>query len=178
MINDYIRFRVYGLPGAQGSKHARPIYRGNGATRQFTGKVAQQEQSRKVAPWRSDVKAAAEAALPDGWVLYDGPIAVQVVFIFARPKSHYGTGRNAHLLRDGAASRPTGKNVGDLDKLQRSTFDALTAAGVWGDDSQVVDVFAQKVYGRRPGAFVTISPAPRVTDFPDDQDYDTGQGGN
>ena len=32
----------------------------------------------------------------------------------------------------------TTRTSGDVDKLIRSTFDALTAAGVWHDDAQVV----------------------------------------
>lgn len=123
-----LQFRVYGLPGAQGSKHARPIYSG-----------------------RVDLDATRAALFP-----YTGPVDITVVFVFTRPKSHYRTGRNAHLLRDNAPVRPTGKNVGDVDKLQRATFDALTSAGLWADDSLAADVHAHKIYGTRPGAHILI----------------------
>ncbi len=33
----------------------------------------------------------------------------------------------------------------DLDKLERATFDALTAVGVWKDDGQIVMTEASKV---------------------------------
>ncbi len=145
-MTDWLYFRVYGTPGAQGSKR-------------HVGRGILVESSNKVKPWRSDVKAAAETALPGDWTPYDGPITVQVVFVFTRPKSHYGTGRNADQIRDAAPTRPIGRNTGDLDKLQRSTFDALTAAGVWADDSQITDVIAMKMYGRRPGALISIGPA-------------------
>src|SRR5690606_25696178 len=60
-----------------------------------------------------------------------------MVFTLARPRSHYRTGRNAHLLRDSAPARPTG--APDLSKLARATEDALTEAGVWKDDAAVVE---------------------------------------
>ena len=48
--------------------------------------------------------------------------------------------------------------VPDLDKLLRSTFDAITTAGVWRDDAQVVVVSASKSYADTfpPGALITL----------------------
>jgi Holliday junction resolvase RusA-like endonuclease len=138
-----LAFTVLGLPAPQGSKHGRPIYRGTGAAREFTGAVAQVESSKSgVATWRSDVVRAATEALQlwaegdqVGYPFGIGPVHVDIVFIFGRPKHHYRTGRNAHLLRDTAPTLHTHKP--DVDKLLRSTFDALTTAGVWKDDAQV-----------------------------------------
>ena len=47
----------------------------------------------------------------------------------------------------------------DIDKLQRSTLDALGEAGVWRDDSQVVDIRAWKSYAdnETPGAVITVA---------------------
>lgn len=124
---------VYGLPAPQGSKR----HVGNGVMI---------ESSKKVKPWRQDVKHAALTAMElPGAVLgsvqlhrppYDGPLAVSMVFTFDRPKGHYRTGRNAHLLRDAAPSRPYG--MPDLSKIVRSTEDALTGI-VWADDARVVE---------------------------------------
>lgn len=74
-----------------------------------------------------------------------------MVFAMARPKGHYRTGRNAHLLRDGAPPYPAG--TPDLSKLCRATEDALTDAGVvWADDAQVVEYTRlAKVYAGQPG---------------------------
>ena len=50
--------------------------------------------------------------------------------------------------------------VPDLDKLIRSTFDALTTANVWEDDARVVAVEALKVYAtptQPTGATITIT---------------------
>ena len=120
-----ITITVHGLPAPQGSKR-------------HVGRGIMVESSKKVAPWRQDVKHAALAiveALPD-WTVLDGPLAVSMVFTFDRPKGHYRTGRNAHLLREAAPTRPAG--MPDLSKLARSTEDALTGV-VWKDDARVVE---------------------------------------
>lgn len=126
-----ITIRVYGTPAPQGSKR-------------HVGRGVMVESSKKVKPWREAVKQAAldlimvasdTGQLTAGFPL-DGPLLVEFAFTFARPKSHYRTGRNAHLLRDSAPPYPA--VVPDLSKLIRSTEDALTDAGVWTDDSRVV----------------------------------------
>lgn len=144
-------FNVNGLPGAQGSKR-------------HVGHGVMVESSKKVKPWRSDVKAAAEHATGalahfDPWTPITGPVHISILFRFAHPKGHYRTGKNAHLLRDDAPIFVTSQRNGDLDKIVRSTFDALTAAGVWGDDSQVARVNATKVYcspTETPGATIAL----------------------
>ena len=87
-----------------------------------------------------------------------------MVFTFVRPKSHYRTGRNAHLLRDDAPTRPA--TIPDLSKLARSTEDALKDAGVIRDDSLIVEYRRlAKVYAGEdpdalstPGVLVRIAP--------------------
>lgn len=147
---------VYGTPAPQGSKR-------------HVGHGVMVESSRRVKPWREDVKAAAETAiveweqhrpLPSGvgrrWEPITGPVEVTVTFRFARPAGHYGTGRNADTVRPSAPAHPTG-GKGDIEKLVRAVHDALTAAGVWRDDAQVVRLNAAKVWchkGERPGATI------------------------
>lgn len=121
---------VYGLPAPQGSKKA--------FRNQHSGRIQMTESSAKVKPWRQDVKYAAQTfteGMPD-WAPLDGPLAVSMVFTFARPKGHFGTGRNAGTLKASAPARPSG--VPDLSKLARSTEDALTGL-VWVDDARVVE---------------------------------------
>ena len=84
--------------------------------------------------WRQAVIDA--ASLTKEWPALDGPLEVTMTFWLPRPKSHYRTGRNAHLLRDSAPKYPHGKP--DVSKLCRATEDALTDAGIWADDAQVV----------------------------------------
>ena len=144
-----LTIHVTGTPAPQGSK--RGFYNPK------IGRVQMVESSSKVKPWRQDVKAAAlnTIATVDHQQLL-GPVAVDVVFYLPRPAGHYGTGRNAHQIKGSSPRWPHRKP--DVDKLQRSTLDALGEAGVWRDDAQVVDVHASKAYadGRPPGADITI----------------------
>ncbi len=139
---------VAGMPAPQGSKRGIPIYRGKGASKTFTGKVSQVESSPKVKPWREDVRAA---LLVDGrprMVLADAATVV-VEFVLARPK---------RLARK---ETPPHVSTPDVDKLIRSTFDAITSAGVWRDDSCAVRVTASKRYaevGEPTGAHIHIQP--------------------
>jgi Holliday junction resolvase RusA-like endonuclease len=126
-----IRIVVYGLPAPQGSKTAY--------VNKHTGRAQMKEASPRVKPWREAVKRAALDTLAldyPGHQRYDCPLVTSMVFCFDRPKGHYRTGRNAHLLRDSAPTHPAG--TPDLSKLARSTEDALTDAGVWRDDARVV----------------------------------------
>ncbi len=135
-----VHIEVYGIPAPQGSKR-------------HVGRGIMVESSTKVKPWREAVKAAVlDQAGPR--TALDGSVALSVVFRLARPRGNYRTGRNAALLRDGAPAWPGNKP--DIDKLLRSTMDALTDVGVWRDDCQVVDVTLSKVYAddQPPGATI------------------------
>jgi crossover junction endodeoxyribonuclease RusA len=73
-----------------------------------------------------------------------------------RPKSHFRTGSRAGELRETAARYPVTKP--DRTKLLRALEDALTDAGVWRDDTQVVSGDVSKRYAtREPNAHVVIS---------------------
>lgn len=140
---DRLSFEVRGTPAAQGSKR----YVGNGRMI---------EASDRVRPWRESVKSAAlDAMVEQAWSLAPtGGMSLFATFCFARPKGHYGTGRNEGVLRASApvlhVQRP------DLDKLLRSTTDALSEAGVWLDDSQVYNVTATKRWDRVGGAVIAV----------------------
>ncbi len=135
---------VFGTPAPQGSKR----HVGNGVM---------VESSAKVKPWREAVKHAALDVIDSvmGPAAVDA-VLVDVTFTLQRPKGHYRTGRNLALLRDAAPAYPAGKP--DLDKLLRSTLDALGDAGVWRDDAQVVAVTTRKVYGEVAGARIQVQP--------------------
>lgn len=128
-----IAIRVHGTPIPQGSKTANSFGRG-----------VRDANAATLKPWRDHVRTLAE----DATRYHDtitGPVRVWVRFTFDRPASHYRTGRNAHILKDTAPRFP-GHSCGDVDKLQRAIFDALTDAKVWADDTQIVDVRARKFY--------------------------------
>lgn len=141
-----LRFTVVGTPAPQGSKR----HVGNGVM---------VESSAKVKPWREAVKTAAiEAMDADEWPIRQGdPTWVDVTFLFARPQSHYRTGRHAHLLRDNAPAQHI--NRPDIEKLTRSTYDAFTEAGIWDDDCRAYRSDNTKAWagpGQRAGAVITI----------------------
>lgn len=137
---------VHGTPAPQGSKR-------------HVGGGRMVESSKAVEPWREAVKAAAGRAMtasPDLCTVLRCPVEVEAAFYLRRPKWHYGTGRNALLVKESAPPRPHGKP--DIDKLLRSTLDGLTAA-VFDDDAQVVSVTGSKWWqelGGRPGAIIRV----------------------
>jgi Holliday junction resolvase RusA-like endonuclease len=151
MTSPLIAITVHGTPAPQGSKR-------------HVGRGVMVESSKHVRPWRDAVRAEAVAAR-DGAPSLDGPLLVDMVFTFARPRGHYRTGRNAHLLGTRAPRFPAGPP--DLSKLARATEDALTDAGIWVDDSRVVEYGRlAKVYAGEdpdaldsPGALIRIRTA-------------------
>ena len=70
------------------------------------------------------------------------PISVSLTFHFARPKSHYRTGKFKDQLK--ASAPELHDKTPDVDKLIRLMLDALTIAGVVKDDSQVFAVRGEK----------------------------------
>lgn len=129
-------FHVQGLPAPQGSKR--------GIVNRYSGKVNMIESSKRVKPWRADVRAKAEAFIDQaGGRPLEGPLALYLTFHMPRPKGHYGTGRNSSVLKESAPQHPIGKP--DLDKLGRAILDALTGV-VYTDDSQVVALSLRKMY--------------------------------
>lgn len=112
------------------------------------------ETSKNVKPWRQDVKYSALHAKPADWDA-SGPMSLSVVFRFQRPASHF----LKHGLRPSAPYYCTSARNGDIDKLLRSTCDALTSI-LFDDDRQVVSVNAIKRYctaNEQPGAIITLT---------------------
>ena len=104
---------VYGTPGPQGSKR-------------HVGGGRMIEHSQLVKPWRESVVWAAREAMA-GRPPIKGPVVVSMVFTLRKPSS-------APKKRWSAPStRP------DLSKLARSTEDAMTTAGVYKDDGQIIE---------------------------------------
>jgi crossover junction endodeoxyribonuclease RusA len=133
LATDALVVFVAGRPAPQGSKHARPIYRGRGDAREFTGKVAQVESSKNVGTWRDDVRTALldEHGQPR-CVLGDMPTGVRLEFVMPRPTS------------TPKRSTPAAIRKPDLDKLVRAVFDAITSSGCIADDARIVQLNASK----------------------------------
>lgn len=122
---------AYGPPKTQGSSRAF-VTKG--------GKAVVTSDNKDLRPWRDTVAGAARDAMsarPD-WVRTAAPIFLTVTFWLPRPQS-------APRTRDILPAKGL-----DADKLVRSVCDSLTNAGVWVDDSQVVDLRVLKRYAVGP----------------------------
>jgi Holliday junction resolvase RusA-like endonuclease len=128
-----VAFVVRGDPAPQGSKRAFVA----------KGRAIITEDSKKSAPWRDSVAAAAAEAMA-GALPIDAAVEVRVTFFFARPASVK------------PQKRPYPSVAPDVDKLARAVLDGLTAGGVFRDDSRVVDLLARKRYADVPGAEITV----------------------
>lgn len=111
-------------------------------------------------PWRAQVSACAVEAW-GGRPSLDEPVNLFAEFTFPRLKSHYGTGRNAGVLKPDAPFYKTSSP--DKDKLERAINDGLTDAGVWKDDALVCDGGSRKVYGPKPGVRVWVQTIKETT---------------
>jgi crossover junction endodeoxyribonuclease RusA len=136
-----LQFRVVGLPVTQGSKRA--VLRGKRA-----GMIDANDA--KLRPWREAVRAVAT----DTWGNRPptaGPVRVLLLFALNKPASAPKTRR----------TWPMGARSGDVDKLARAVLDAMTDAGIWRDDAQVVRLEVVKDYPEHleqmsPGAVVRM----------------------
>lgn len=145
-----LEFFVEGKPQTAGSKSAIP---GKGPG----GRPLIVESGDRAAKrfWREDVRAGARRALEgvEGWDMA-GPFFVSFTFCRLRPKSHYGSGRNADLVKSSAPEFPVSRP--DLLKQSRAVEDALTSV-VWHDDAAIVDERLRKVFGPREGCWITVA---------------------
>lgn len=134
--------RVYGQPAPQGSKR-------------HVGGGRMVESSAAVEPWREAVKSAArkviDGAVDEFFRAFDCPLSVEMVFTLRKPASA------PKRRRTWPDRRP------DIDKLTRSSLDALVDAGVLVDDARIVDLRVRKVFAGEdphslssPGCIVRI----------------------
>jgi crossover junction endodeoxyribonuclease RusA len=143
-----IQITVLGRAQPAGSKRAFAIRRKSGKL--GVSVVDDAERSR---PWKDSVTAAAHEVL-NGAEPLDGPLELHVDFYVARPAGHYGTGKNRSLVKASAPRFPATRP--DASKLCRCIEDALTDAGVWRDDAQVVKQVVSKRYGHPERAEIRI----------------------
>lgn len=143
-----IEFTVYGIPKPKGSlKHI--------------GHGRMKEQLEGSPVWREAVKQAAINARIVGRIgasavfrpTMEGPIAAEISVTVPKPKSAPKRRRTWPITR----------SSGDIDKIARNCLDALTDAGLIGDDSQVVDLHIAKCYPNEqhdalptPGAIIRV----------------------
>lgn len=157
-----ITFRVYGVPAAQGSMRAilhkhtqRPILIHN--------------KTQGLAAWRSLISTAAGDARrrEDGMLI--GPVALTITFHLPKPAS-----MPAQLRTEKQREKWTyPKSRPDLSKLVRAAEDALIGVLIQ-DDSQIVSMWARKVYSDTPGAEISLGTL--VGSQEEDDDGDSRRG--
>ena len=81
------------------------------------------------------------------------PLRVDITFYFARPKSHYRTGKHAGELKLNIPAWHTKRP--DRDNLDKFVLDALDGI-FWYDDSIICDGRLRKVYSDRPRTEIEI----------------------
>ena len=141
-----IKFFVDGDPRAQ--PRAR-VYR----TKTNKSIAVSAPKDHPIWSWREAVTIEGKQHRPD--TPMDGPIALALEFGLRRPKSHYGTGKNAHSLKKNAPDWHT--NIPDLDNLEKTIMDVLTQLSYWHDDRQVCIKNTSKKWARIPGVRTSIN---------------------
>lgn len=150
-----IEFFVPGIPAPSGSK--KGFY-----NKKLKRVFVVDDNQDKMKDWRNAVRGYALDNRPEK--LIQCPVALKVIFYMPRIKGHFGSGKNAGVLKDSAPCFHTKKPDGL--KLLRNTEDGLTGI-ILLDDSYVVRHFCEKVYGEPTGALIRIDVMEDIwTDLP------------
>jgi len=141
------------IPGIPIAKH-RPRFarRGKG-----TAVYSDQETEEDLMLWHVKQQTS-------GHRLFKDAVLVDTKFFMPRPKSHFGTGRNAGKLKPSASKYHIKKP--DTDNLVKFLFDIFNGS-VWKDDSQVIYEVSEKIYcvpGEEPRTEVTVQDFRRMAD--------------
>lgn len=156
-------FTVVAVPKPQGSKRGF-VTRPKPASGKEPKAIVTDSDSEPLKYFREAIRSTAVDAKPEGFQPFAGPLTVVLAFALHKPK----------VAERGPRQWPIKKNAGDVDKLTRSVLDALTDAGVWGDDGQVVRLVVEKDYPATeasawqssPGVRVLVEPRYPLTEIP------------
>jgi len=143
-----VRVTVVGKAKPAGSKRA--------FKNRHTGNVHIVDANKDSMSWKQDVaQACLHACCEQGWTAEHDPLLVEISFFQARPKTHYGTGKNSERVKDSAPAWPTSRP--DVDKLSRAVLDGMTGV-VFRDDAQIVAKTVVKRYGEPERAEIFVEP--------------------
>lgn len=156
--SEWIRFSVPGEPVGQPRVTPRAIpkrgggFVSDGKGRPVLAKFVPKEHPVHVfkAGLRAAAELAADAAGVEGIAFPDGPIEVEILAVFARPK--------AMLWKSKPTPRVWKTGKPDEDNVRKAVLDALNAL-LWTDDSQVAVSRTVRVVAsgaERPGTFVRV----------------------
>lgn len=100
---------------------------------------------------------------------FEGPLELNVRFFFMRPKSHFKTGKNAHILKDDAPDYHTSRK--DVDNLVKFCTDAMNKV-FYKDDGQICRLVAEKKYSDRPRTELLLTPISGNMNFSTEPEID------
>lgn len=160
-VTQPIHLTVFGKPEPRGSKVPIVLYdRATGKPRlDPRGKVIlfPKDDNPRSKPWMTKVARAARAKF--GELKLAGPLELRLRFYLARPGYHFGTGRNAGVIKPQFANaRHTVRP--DRLKLARAVEDALTGV-LYVDDAQTCAGPVEKHYcplGTEPCVEIELVP--------------------
>jgi Holliday junction resolvase RusA-like endonuclease len=103
-------------------------------------------QGRVYDPSKKDkMSLIAELLLTSPKTPFKKPLMIKLLFSMPRPKSHFRTGKFKGVLKDTAPDYASKKP--DIDNLTKIVLDCMEKSGYFKNDSQVVMLQAEKVYG-------------------------------
>lgn len=122
------------------------------------GKGVRAYMPAKCTKYREQVKMAYQRVYPLSEML-EGALSMSIKVAIPRPKSHFGTGRNAGIIKK-QFKKVHHTQKPDADNFAKMVLDALNKVA-YLDDSQVIELKAVKLWtnnGENEGAiFVEIS---------------------
>lgn len=126
---------IEGNPRPQGSKKA--FARGKS--------IVLVEANKELPAWREHMTRMLQLKQLEEPTPFTTAVNIALTFWLPRPKS---------------VKRAYATGTYDIDKLTRAVLDSITKAGVWRDDSDVVDLTVRKTYAdmHQPGVLISITP--------------------
>lgn len=145
----FLKFVVAGVAQPRGSKTV-------GTAKD--GRVFIRDDNPKSRDWMKTVSRTAAAAMFQASKRPTGkPVLLAVTVYRERPAWHFGTGKNAKMVKPGAPAYPATKP--DTTKLVRGIEDALNEI-VWTDDAIVVEQRNSKRWGAVPRVEIGVYELP------------------
>jgi Holliday junction resolvase RusA-like endonuclease len=148
-MREPLSFFVQGDP--KGQPRARACIRGKRAGVYDPG-TADAWKMAVAEVWRNVAQREA-GSVP--FVPFESAVRLVLNFNFRRPASHYGTGKNAKMLKESAPTMHTAKP--DLDNLAKAVMDVLTRLNAWSDDCLVTTLIVRRAWAvERTGCSIII----------------------
>lgn len=140
-----IEFKILGIPSP---KQSARFYAKN-----FGGKtMIKSYQKKEVVEKERNIAFEVRSQLPEGFIPYDCPLSIEVLFVFP-PLSSMNKATKSAIENGEIIYKPTKPDL--QDNLMKGLSDAMNGV-VFVDDSRICKVESQKIYGLIPRTEVII----------------------